>query len=386
MSQWTHKLGWAILLLLAPQAFGQLPDARWGLGVRLGAARLEGDAQRPRFNPVFSGVLSFVANPNLSLAGELGYSKLTLDDTPGFASQIVPIEAEAVFRLLPYRRATPFASLGGGGVWWRASQGGRAIVLPSTGKKQEGFDSFLKTSGGLDISLSRYMTLSLGATFRYSLSDALDQIFAGDEKDAVISLYSGLTLYLNTRDGDRDRDGVLDTWDLDSRMAEDRDGYLDHDGAPEDDSPGSLATVALITPSEDAAGVAPVVIHQPRRWAEAGKPLKLQAEVFAPGLLERVALLYREHGMEQWLVAPVETGPGDTYHAVVPSEAVQEQGVEYCFVAVDQTRQGLGYSGLPSWPNFVQVVRGQAVWRAATTMAAIVGWGTASYVVFRGQK
>ena len=74
----------------------------------------------------------------VSFSGELGYAKLKVKDASGFACRIIPAEAEAVFRLLPYKKITPFASLGAGGVWWRATLNDQTIVMPPGQKKQEG--------------------------------------------------------------------------------------------------------------------------------------------------------------------------------------------------------------------------------------------------------
>lgn len=376
-----------LLVVLVCQLFGQASNEKLSLGLRFGAARFDADARTPKLNPLASGILSFAVNPHLSFAGELGYAKLKVKDAPGFACRIIPAEAEAVFRLLPYKKITPFASLGAGGVWWRATLNDQIIVLPPEQKKQEGLDTFLKSSGGLQISLSPTVNLAIGAIFRYSLTDALDQIFTGDENDAVISLFSGVSFNLaSRRGGDSDRDGVLDDFDLSPQSAEDGDGYLDHDGVPEKNAQPSTAGFVALKSGEGVNDVAPIVIHKPVHLAEAGKPLSLRAEIFTHTPLEKASVLYRPRGAASWQANPLEKSIENYYLAVIPPEAVQQQGMEYCLVAVDQNKKGIGYSGLPGRPNIVNIIPNQRGWRATTSIAAILGWGASAYVAFRTQK
>jgi hypothetical protein len=372
-------------LALGGTVLGQLSDEKLSIGLRVGAARFDGDARIPTFRPLASGVLSFALNPHLSISGELGYAKLAVKNAPGFACRLIPAEAEAVFRLLPYGKVTPFATLGAGGVWWRATQNGQTIVLPPGQKKQEGFDTFFKSSGGLQISLTPSISLSAGATFRYSLTDALDQIFSGDENDAVVSLFSGVSFNLTSRGGDRDHDGVLDEYDLAPRTAEDHDGYLDHDGKPEKNVPPSAAGLVALKSGEAVNDAPPVVIHKPVRTVEEGKPLPLRAEIFTRSALEKTVVLYRKRGAS-WQLSNLEKSIGDTYIAVLPPEVLQEQGLEYCLIVVDKPKRAIGYSGLPTRPHVVSVLPDQRGWRAITSVAAVLGWGASAYTAFREQK
>jgi hypothetical protein len=387
VTKWIAKCAWLLSLALAGQVLAQVSNEKLTLGLRFGAGRFDADAKKPQFNALVSGTLSFAVNPHLSFSGELGYAKLKVKDSPDFACRIIPVEGEAIFRLLPYRKVTPFASLGGGGVWWRATLKGQTISLPPNRKKQEGLDSFLKSSGGLSISISNRINLTLGATFRYSLTDALDQVFSGDENDSVISLFSGVTFNLASRGGDGDRDGVLDAFDLAPRTAEDNDGYFDHDGAPESDVKKSSVTFAASRPEQRLEQAAPVVIHRPVRWAEKDKPLVLRAEIFSRDPLEKTAVLFRERGAKKWQVNPLERSYDERFYmTVLLPEILRKPGIEYCIVAVDQKKKGLGFSGLPTRPNVVQILSNPRGWRAATTFAAILGWSASAYVAFRSQQ
>lgn len=386
MTNWTVRLSVVFFLALVGTVCGQFSGEKLGIGLRLGAARFDGDARTPKFAPLASGVLSYTINPHLSLSGELGYTKLKVKEASGFACRLIPAELEAIFRLLPYRKVTPFASLGAGGVWWRATQNDQTIVLPVNQEKQEGLDSFFKSTGGVLISLTPSINLSIGAAFRYSLTDAFDQIFTGDENDAVVSLFSGVSFNLTSRSGDRDHDGVLDEFDLEPQSAEDHDGYKDHDGVPERNPMPSPAGFVAARSGETVKNPAPIVIHHPVRWAEEGKPLQLRAEIFARSTIGKTAVLYRPLGAATWQFSALEKSIENYYLSVLPPEAVQQQGLEYCVIAVDQEKKGIGYSGLPARPNIVRILPDQRGWRAATSVAAVLGWGASAYAAFRSQK
>jgi len=388
MRKWHLRFGGALVVALACQVYGQAASTKLALGLRVGAARFDADAKKPNFVPMYSGVLSYSLNPHFLIAGEAGYAELKTQEKASFASRIIPVEAELVFRLLPFRKVTPFATLGAGGVWWRATQNGQVIGPPATATKQDRLDSFLKSSGGLTFTLSRQVSLNVGATFRYSLTDALDQIFSGDEKDAVISMFGEVSIKLFSRRGERDddRDGVLDVLDLDPRTPEDGDGYLDHDGLPENDAAKPMADLSALTPDPKAERAPPIVIHEPVRWAEAGQPLRLHAEIFSRGAMEKIAVLHRERGTTNRMIDSMEKSLANSYSMVLPGQAVHKQGMEYCIVAVDQKKKGLGYSGLPNRPNIIQVLSNPSRWRAATSFVAIIGWGSAAYLAFRRQQ
>ena len=88
--------------------------------------------------------------------------------------------------------------------------------------------------------------LLLGADIRYSLTDRLDQIKSGDENDGMISIWTGVNYYIRNADKtDLDYDFIPVDLDLDPVTAEDRNGYLDHDGKPEGGVPLDIPSPCL---------------------------------------------------------------------------------------------------------------------------------------------
>ncbi|NIR51180.1 porin family protein, partial [candidate division KSB1 bacterium] len=169
-------------------------DWIYGIGFTAGVGRLEGDLRDPQISPLISGHLRVQPIPYLSFSGELGFSPLDSENhqNPAFTdfkTTIVPFELSAIFNFLPFKKVNPFVFAGGGGVYWEATNNGTTL--------EDGVDSFLKTGGGLEFRLAPTIGVSMGATYRFSLTDAFDQLRQGDENDQVVDVYAGLTYYFN---------------------------------------------------------------------------------------------------------------------------------------------------------------------------------------------
>jgi hypothetical protein len=74
------------------------------------------------------------------------------------------------------------------------------------------------------------------------------------------------------------------------------------------------------------------------------------------------------------------------YQGSIPGSYVRSPGVEYCVVAVDEAVSGVGYSGLPKRPNVIKVIAKPKQWRILAATTAILGWGSAGYLISRKQK
>lgn len=360
-----------------------------GLGLRAGVIRFKSDLDNPAFGPMIQGNINYNLNEFLAVGFESGYGVLEDKDTDKFQTIIVPYEVHSTFSFFPLGKVNPYALLGGGGVYWNATYDGRTIRDPYNNELQEKHDSFFKFGAGIEFLLNstRNLHLNVGATYRYSLTDMLDQNYSGDLNDAVYDIHAGLTYYFRTnRTGDRDNDGVPDELDLAPVQAEDHDGYLDHDGKPEGVPP--LASVQkaddLIDISEDTSP--PVLIHSPLRIVENNRNIKISAEIYENYELKIAALLYRPQNFYRWNVTRLKNTEGVFYEGIIPKSDVREQGLEYCVIAVDRAVSGIGYSGLPKRPNRVKVIGNPTFWRIVSGTAALASWGTASYLIFKEQK
>jgi hypothetical protein len=362
----------------------QVVSADWGLGIgfNAGVGRLEADLRNPRISPLISGHIKAMPVPFFGLSGELGFSPLSANNHPNpaftdFKTTIIPFELSAFFNFLPFNKVNPYIFAGGGGVYWKATNSGTTL--------QDGVDSFLKTGGGLEFRVSRTIGINLGATYRFSLTEAFDQLFQGDENDQVVDVRAGLTYYFPSGANDRDRDIIPDELDLMPDIAEDRDGFQDHDGIPEK-NPNPVAVSTFEAPFDNGnQTTAPVVIHHLVTTAESGSDLDIEANVYSNIGLKVVATIYRVLGTPNWNVVRMQKVEENLYEGVIPGYAVTREGLEYCVIAVDETVRGIGYSGLPSKPIQVKVSPSGKPWRiiGGTIGAATVG--TASYLILRKQ-
>ncbi len=353
-------------------------DWVFGLGFQTGVSRIEADIDG-KLSPIVSGHLRILPIPYFAINGELGYSRLGYANLAGNPrTEIIPFELSGIVNFLPFRKVNPYVFIGGGGVWWAAKS--------NAGTAQDGLDSFLKTGGGLEFRVTPSVALNLGASFRYSLTEAFDQTFSGDEKDQVLDVHAGFTYYFAKTGDDRDRDAIPDEYDLMPEISEDRDGYMDHDGIPEKNA-SPLAMSTLDSPLENNAdGASPIVMHHLVTKAELGSDIPIKAQVYSNVSLRVVAALYRPIGTPNWNVVRLDDQGANQYQGDIPGYAVTSSGLEYCVVAVDETLSGVGYSGLPSKPVTVKVLPSGKLWRIAGGVAGATAIGIASYIVIRKQN
>lgn len=373
----------AVLLCLTTMTVTARGGERFlGIGLTTGLGRLEGDINGSQLSPMFMGHLRFLPIPYLAFNGELGFSSLNTSNS-SFKTQIIPFELSAIFNFLPHSKVNPYIFAGGGGVFWKAK--GIDPALGQKGNGESNTDSFLKTGGGLEFFVSRNVGINLGAAFRLSLTDNLDQLNQGDENDQVLDVHAGVTFYFNKSRNDRDNDMIPDELDLMPDIAEDHDGYLDHDGIPEK-NPNPIAMSSMDSPIGNNSNASPIVIHHIVHKAESGRNIPIKSYVYSEKNLRVVATLYRPMGEPKWNVVRMDERDGNLFQGEIPGYAVTSEGLEYCVVAVDETLSGIGYSGLPSRPITVSVSPSGKAWRiiGATVGAATVG--SASYLVLRKQK
>jgi hypothetical protein len=173
---------------------------------------------------------------------------------------------------------------------------------------------------------------------------------------------------------DIDGDRIPQELDLDPVYAEDRNGFMDHDGRPEKGVPANFDQKA------------PLVIHFPVFRAEANRDLVIRAQIASIEPLRTAAVLYRATGSKTWNVVQLERKLDDSFEGTIYGEFVSRDGLEYCVVAVDEKVKGIGYSGLPSRPIKVKVVGNGAVWRIAGGIATALSWAAATFLIMRKQN
>jgi hypothetical protein len=353
-------------------------DWRFGTGLTGGISRFEADHPNPAISPVVAGHFRAFPVPYFGLSADIGFSTLlTTNDPTDFKTRILPFEISGIFNFLPLSFISPYFIIGGGGVYWE--------TLSNDSKTGDGVDSFLKTGLGVEVQMSTSFSWHLFGTWRLSMTDGLDRIWQGNENDQVVELQTGFTYYFDSSRRDRDHDWIKDETDLMPDIAEDGDGYLDHDGVPEKNPP-VLATTAMSSPAWLDADMAPVVVHHNIRKAEAGRSVGVEARIFSGKELRVAAVLYRPVATSNWEVVNMSEQEDGTYFARIPEYAVIDPGFQYCVVAVDETMKGVGYSGLPSRPITVETHPNGTPFRIIGGVLGTAAIGTATYMVIKKQE
>ena len=386
------RMVWLIAMLvvfMSTSLFAGGERGAFGFGVHGGLSRFMADIENPGYSLFGSGFVSYNLNEFIALGLESGYSSLRNNDSTWFRAQLIPAEITMRFNLFPLNSATPYVVLGVGGTFWWSKRDGKTIYRDLN--DQNGFAPSLKTGGGMELMLDKRNSVGfdIGFNYRYIFSESPDQIFEGDFDDQVIEVYLGVSYYLNPVDkNDQDKDGVPGYLDLSRLIPEDPDGYLDHDGKPDDrpeDRFAQMLEMLADTLQQGTDTIPPVVLHMPVRKVEAGQRISINAEVLENKALKMVSLLYRQKGVEQWEIETMLSSGGGKYHAYIPSTRVAAPSIEYCIVAVDEAVSGVGYSGLPKRPNVVKVIPNSKRWRRLGSVAALLGWGAAGYLALQGE-
>ena len=372
-------------------------DDKFSIGLKAGFNKLEGDWSEPRFNPMGSFVLSYAPIPYFEIGTEINYSLLRTQDGIKDLQQVarvagansfalpldhnkfetfsMPIELDFRFNFSPRTAVNPFASIGFGGLMWDARYDGSTIVQPDEDpQEQKSFGLLFKTSAGLSFNFNNGLALSLGADYRFTGTDWLDQRPTGDMNDGITSLWAGLSYYFEKKDpADLDGDNIPKNLDLDLYRAEDRNGFWDHDGKPDF---GKSAQTKK----------GPSVIHYPVFRAEEGRDMIVKAVITSEVPLRTATVLYRTKGTKKWKLAPLKNSSDMYYETIIKGANLTTTGLEYCVVAVDNDLKGIGYSGLPKRPIQVKVEKSGRNWRVVAGIVAFFGWGAATYIVMRKQN
>ncbi len=364
-------------------------QTNFGIGLTAGINRIEGDWRNPAFKPAIFGQLTYNLFDYLAICAEGGYATLGNKDNTAIETILIPYEGHLKFSFFPLGKINPYVILGGGGVYWNYTEDGQTKFDSASAKYYKGYDSFIKSGGGLEFPLNRSHSFyfNIGATYRLSFTDWFDIDNSGDQNDGMIDVHGGFTYYFRTTArGDRDNDGVPDELDLKPEIKEDPDGFLDHDGKPDPIPPITVAMGSGIGEQTEVDEDPPIVIHYPVRRVESGKDIRIKADIYENIKLKVSSILYRPIGSDQWKVGQLLNVGGTLYEGVIPSRSVKKQGVEYCVIAVDEAISGVGYCGLPKLPVRVEVLGNPKFWRIVAGTVAIAGWGSSGYYILKKQK
>jgi OOP family OmpA-OmpF porin len=194
-------------------------ERRVGLGVSGGGALLTGAddtdkyEERAKLGPMGVFLLRKSITDYFSLGLNVGYGYNYDDDNNAYRTNLIPIDLNLIYTVMPEATASPYFTGGFGIVRWDANYRPQGIKL----KKQR--DPAFSVGAGLEIFLTEIIALDVGAKLRYMLTDDEDLIGLSYRDAGKISndnqlwyFGAGLTWYPG-KPKDSDGDGVPDRKD-----------------------------------------------------------------------------------------------------------------------------------------------------------------------------
>ena len=204
-----------MVFLLTIGGIAQAQEAKFGLSLRGGAGRIEGDIRKSDLRALGNALIYYAPNPHLWIGVEGGYGEFITDQDTQVDSlvRLTPVALNLTFHFSPYKTVSPFASLGAGGIFWHnfRSADKQTLQLDSQGDDSA---PMVKTAGGLNFALSGNLLLTVGGDFSYFFSDRIDLNTDGDEDDGLLSVFAGVSVRVGSGNRVLGPVGVFDRYVL----------------------------------------------------------------------------------------------------------------------------------------------------------------------------
>jgi OOP family OmpA-OmpF porin len=153
---------------------------RVGVGVSGGGALLRGADDSPaegfeehaKIGPAMSFIVRRALSDHWSIGLNVGYGwNYDNDDgTNSYRTNLIPIDLNAIYTVLPDAKASPYFTGGFGVVHWDANYRPQGLDL------EDERDPAFGVGAGVEVFLTEFMALDLGGKFRYMLTDDKDLI------------------------------------------------------------------------------------------------------------------------------------------------------------------------------------------------------------------
>jgi len=354
-----------------------------GLELRTGISKLEGDWQKPRLNWIGAFLVHYSPVEYFTVVGELGYSHLSshadaprihpiLNESGKYRTVTMPAGLNFRFNFFPFKRWNPYSILGSGVIGWEAQYGGKTISQNNA--LQKGIATYTKAAGGVEYRINNKFAANFEVDFKYTSLDELDQLITGNERDGIISIYSGLIYYFRTNESKvSDYEGIPYALQHAITETKNRNPF---------ERKGGIIEQSFNQQADSSS--APLVIHDPVRRVEEKTDIKIIARIVSSTPLKVNALLYRNNQQQKWSIRKL-VEKEDHFETVIKAEEVSYPVLEYCVVALNQNMKGLGYAGLPQNPIRVDIVRQSQGWRIISSFIALVGWSAAAFIILKKQ-
>lgn len=236
------------LLLQLNQSSAEEVNRRFAIGGFGSFVKMVGgDIDRSTIDQWMGIRLKYNYSPRIAMDLNLGYGWVyarnpessQFASTEGFRTNLVPFFADFIVFATSNENIRPFLSFGFGLTSWdtRELKGAAFSVLPK-GESVYGAqtDATLLVGTGVEFKIRERLYSDVSLKYHRLLKGNEDTMGPGDDgNDGILELRLSMSYYLGIVK-DMDGDGIPDDKDADRIHAEDLDGYLDDDGAPDPDN------------------------------------------------------------------------------------------------------------------------------------------------------
>ncbi len=239
-----------LIILLIIFVFSSLmaddTEGKIELGIRGGVNTYWGDIDDKQINGYTNLTLSWWISDYFSLGFNAGAGFLRADQsekydwcTPNcayFKTMLYNFAPMMKLKLFPSSDLNPYLTGGFEIMHIDPTTKSKDVKLPNNAAGEyDNIQFAIPVGAGFSVFLSDNVSLDLEGLYHQAISDYIDDTERGDWKDAYITAVLGLSFYLG-EPKDTDGDGIPDKMDADHLRAEDFDGFMDRDGAPDLDN------------------------------------------------------------------------------------------------------------------------------------------------------
>jgi tol-pal system protein YbgF len=192
------SLGLAVFLLLftlSSTSHAQGFKSKFGFGLNIGGQRLYGDRTSVQLGVWFEGLINYRILKFADIAFALGYSQLKykLPTSVSNTTDLINADLKGNFEIISKGLIRPYLSLGFGVISFNVYNSGKGRFSDAT----------LFGGGGVKIHLGNQFDWIVGADYRFTTSDELDNIGLspeGKSKDGFLNVRAGVNYHLASPD------------------------------------------------------------------------------------------------------------------------------------------------------------------------------------------
>ncbi len=226
----------AIIAFFTTSLFAQNTSNKFGVGIKGGFARYDGDVKASEWKPHFGMSIDRWLSRSLSAGLDLGLTKFESNDAVDyFQTDLFYIGADIKTKIINQGAFQPYVLLGIEGFKFNPRDRNEDKLPNNAAKAYSLFQFGFQIGAGLSFFARDNFSIDVQTIYHPTFSDNLDDISGGSTNDTYLTTALKFTFYIGG-DQDSDGDGILDEDDKCPGRREDFDGFQDGDGCPDPDN------------------------------------------------------------------------------------------------------------------------------------------------------